>query len=413
MGDRSTVRADIRTRSRVGVIVFASLLLLVVMIVIVGGKTGFFLARSSYFALFPNSQGLMGGNQVRLAGVTVGAVQEVEVPKQPGQDLTVRFDIERRYRHLVRTDSRVEIKTIGLLGDKYLEITPGSPEKPLLEPGSEMAAIRGSELDKILAGSGDLVDNVTAVAKSLKTILGRVEKGEGFVGELTSATPQGKELSKSLRQTIASTNALLEDARQGKGLVGRLVSDGALADRVTADLESATASLRKILGAVENGAGRGEGLVPALLGDPEGKQKFFAMVESLRAAADGLAGFSKELSSGSGLLPKLVHDGEFARELTRDLGRISGSLANVAEKLDRGDGTAGKLVNDPSVYEAIDDILVGVDESKPLRWLVRNRQRSGIQVRYETEKAKADAAAAAPSATPAKPSPAPTPEPRE
>ena len=75
------MRADSRTRSRVGVIVFASLLLFVVMIVIVGGKTGFFLARSSYFARFPNSQGLMGGNQVRLAGVTVGAVQDVEVPK--------------------------------------------------------------------------------------------------------------------------------------------------------------------------------------------------------------------------------------------------------------------------------------------------------------------------------------------
>jgi phospholipid/cholesterol/gamma-HCH transport system substrate-binding protein len=401
------VRADIRTRSRVGVIVFSSLLLFVVTVVVVGGKTGFFLARSSYFALFPNSQGLTGGNQVRLAGVTVGAVQDVEVPKQPGQDLTVRFDIERRYRHLVRTDSRVEIKTIGLLGDKYLEISPGSPDKPTLEPGSEIAAIRGSELDKILAGSGDLVDNVTAVAKSLKTILGRVEKGEGFVGELTSATPQGKELSRSLRQTIASTNALLEDVRAGKGLVGRLVGDGRLADRVSADLEASAASLRRILGAVEKGAADGEGLVPALLGDPEGKKKFFAMVESLRAAADGLAGFSKELSTGGGLLPKLVHDDAFARDLTRDLSRIASSLANVAEKLDRGEGTAGRLVNDPSVYEAIDDILVGIDESKPLRWLVRNRQRSGIEARYEAEKANA----AAPS--PASLGPAPTPEPRE
>ena len=65
------MRADIRTRSRVGVIVFAALLLFVVMVVVVGGKTGFFLARASYFARFPNSQGLSGGNQVRLAGVTV------------------------------------------------------------------------------------------------------------------------------------------------------------------------------------------------------------------------------------------------------------------------------------------------------------------------------------------------------
>lgn len=401
------MRADSRTRSRVGVIVFASLLLFVVMVVVVGGKTGFFLARSSYFARFPNSQGLMGGNQVRLAGVTVGAVQEVEVPKQPGQDLTVAFDIERRYRHLVRTDSRVEIKTIGLLGDKYLEVTPGSPDQPILEPGTEISAIRGSELDKILAGSGDLVDNVTAVAKSLKTILGRVEKGEGFVGEITSATPEGEELSRSLRRTIASTNALVEDVRGGRGLLGRLVADEKLAEGVTTQLEASLASLRKILGTIEKGAGEGEGLVPALLGDPEGKRKFFAMVESLQAAADGLAGFSRDLATGGGLLPKLVRDEGFARDLMEDLSRISASLASVAEKLDRGDGTAGRLVNDPSVYEAIDDILVGIDESKPLRWLVRNRQRSGIETRYEAERAKEEAA------SPADLGPAPTPEPRE
>jgi hypothetical protein len=135
------------------------------------------------------------------------------------------------------------------------------------------------------------------------------------------------------------------------------------------------------------------------------------MVESLRAAADGLAGFSKELSTGGGLLPKLVHDDAFARDLTRDLSRIASSLANVAEKLDRGEGTAGRLVNDPSVYEAIDDILVGIDESKPLRWLVRNRQRSGIEVRYEAEQAKAGASAGGPPS--ASRTPAPTPEPRE
>lgn len=401
------MRADSRTRSRVGVIVFAALLLFVVMVVVVGGKTGFFLARSSYFVRFPNSQGLMGGNQVRLAGVTVGTVQDVEVPKQPGQDLNIRFDIERRYRHLVRTDSRVEIKTIGLLGDKYLEVTPGSPDKPLAEPGTEIAAIRGSELEKILAGSGDLVDNVGAVAKSLKTILARVEKGEGFVGELTSATPEGDQLSRSLRQTIDSTNALVADVRGGQGLLGRLVSDEKLADGVTAELQSSVTSLRKILGAVEKGTGEGDGLVPALLGDPEGKRKFFAMVDSLQATADGLSGFSKDLSAGRGLLPKLVRDEAFAKELTKDLSRISGSLARVAEKLDRGDGTAGKLVNDPALHDALEDILVGVNESKLLRWLVRNRQRSGIQARYEAEKARV------PDPSPHALGPAPTPEPRE
>src|SRR5262245_31089741 len=124
------VKADARTRSRVGIIVFAALVLFAGIIMVIGGKTGFFVARTSYYAHFPNSQGIVEGNQVRLAGVTVGAVRRIDVPKQPGQDLTIHFDVEKRYQHLVRIDSRVEIKTIGLLGDKYLELSPGSPDKP-------------------------------------------------------------------------------------------------------------------------------------------------------------------------------------------------------------------------------------------------------------------------------------------
>ena len=157
------MKADSRTKSRVGVIVFATLILFAVAIFVIGGKAGFFIARTSYFARVPNSQGVVGGNQVRLAGVTVGSVRAIDIPRQPGQDLTIHFDIERKYQHLVKADSRVEIKTIGLLGDKYLEVSPGSADQPDLSPDSEIQVYRGAELEKILAGSGDLVDNVVAI----------------------------------------------------------------------------------------------------------------------------------------------------------------------------------------------------------------------------------------------------------
>ena len=387
------VRADIRTKTRVGVILFASFILLAGALLFIGGTKGFFVRRTSYFARFPNSQGLLPGNQVRLAGVVVGAVRDIEVPRAPGQDLTLQFDIERKYQHLVKTDSRAEIKTIGLLGDKYLEVTPGSPDKPDLQPDHEIIAFRGAELDKILAGSGDLVDNVVAISKSLKNILGRTEKGEGFLGEITSETKNGADLSKSLRQTLDNLNGLVVDVRQGRGLVGRLLHDEKTADSVLVELRGATASLNRILATVEKGTATGEGLVPALLSDPEGKKKFFAMVDSLKTTADGLASFSKDLSGGSGLLPKLVKDEAFAKDFTEDLKRLSSHLANVAAKLDSTDGTAGRLIADPAVADAINDILVGINESKTLRWLVRDRQKAGIQKRYED-------AQAAPAATP-------------
>jgi phospholipid/cholesterol/gamma-HCH transport system substrate-binding protein len=388
------VRADIRTKTRVGVILFASFILLAGGLLFIGGTKGFFLRRTSYFARFPNSQGLLQGNQVRLAGVVVGAVRDIEVPRAPGQDLTVHFDIERKYQHLVKTDSRAEIKTIGLLGDKYLEVTPGSPDKPDLEPDHEIIAFRGAELEKILAGSGDLVDNVVAISKSLKNILGRTERGEGFLGELTSESKAGAELSKSLRQTLDSLNGLITDIRQGRGLIGRLLHDEKAADEVLSELRGASASLNRILATVERGTETGQGLVPALLSDPEGKKKFFAMVDSLKETADGLAAFSKDLSSGKGLVPKLLKDESFSREFTGDLKKISSHLANVAAKLDSTEGTAGRLIADPSVAEAINDVLVGINESKTLRWLIRDRQKAGIQKRYED-------AQKAPAATPA------------
>ena len=377
------MRADVKTKTRVGVILFAAFVLLAGAVLFIGGTKGFFVRRTSYFARFQNSQGMVGGNQVRLAGVIVGAVRDIEVPRVPGQDLTIHFDIEKKYQHLVKTDSRAEIKTIGLLGDKYLEVTPGSSDKPDLEPDHEIMSFRGAELEKILAGSGDLVDNVVAISKSLKNILGRTEKGEGFLGEITSESENGQALSRSLRQTLESMNGLMKDVRQGKGLVGRLLNDEKAAEGVLGELASASASLNRILGNVEKGVATGEGLVPALLSDPEAKKKFFAMVGSLQATAEGLASFSNDLKSGKGLLGQLVSNGNFSKEFLADLKKLSSHLANVAAKLDSTQGTAGKLIADPAVADAMNDILVGLNESKPLRWLVRDRQKSGIQKRYE------------------------------
>jgi len=391
----------------VGIIIFAALILFAGFLMVIGGKMGFFLARTTYFTRFPNSQGITEGNQVRLTGVTVGAVRKVEVPRQPGQDLTITFDIEKRYQHLVKTDSRVEIKTIGLLGDKYLEVTPGSPDKPDLQPGQEIMAFRGAELDKILAGSGDLVDNVVAITKSLKNILGRTEKGEGFLGEITSESPAGKELSKSLRQTLDSANQLLVEIREGKGLLGRLIKDEGLADRVAGELDSSMASIKKILGTLESGTETGKGLLPALLNDPVGRKKFFDMVDSLKATADGLAGFSRDLDAGKGALPRLVRDEKFGQEFLGDLKSLSSHLSNVAKKLDSTDGTAGKLIADPAVYDALNDIIVGIDQSKLLKWLIRNRQKSGIKKRYEETRSREGESSAAPES---EPTPVPTPK---
>ncbi len=97
-----------------------------------------------------------------------------------------------------------------------------------------------------------------------------------------------------------------------------------------------------------------------------------------------------------GLLNTLLSDEEYGRQVSGDLQQLISNLNRLTEKLERGDGTLGALISDPGVYEAVNDILVGINESKLLRWLIRNRQKKGIEKRYEEAQAVPEAAPAAP-----------------
>ncbi len=57
----------------------------------------------------------------------------------------------------------------------------------------------------------------------------------------------------------------------------------------------------------------------------------------------------------------------------------------MAEKLDHGTGSAAQLINDPALYQAMKDIVTGIDESAILRRLIRNRQKKGVEVRLEEQ----------------------------
>jgi hypothetical protein len=77
-------------------------------------------------------------------------------------------------------------------------------------------------------------------------------------------------------------------------------------------------------------------------------------------------------------------------------------LNEIVTKVNTGEGVAGKLINDPSLYESINDVLIGINESRLLRWLIRNRQQAGIDRRY-------DEAQKTPTAPPPVPPPPPPP----
>jgi len=409
-------KSHVSRRFRVGLVVLVALAFFMLSIFMVGRRANLFKKKLPFETHFETAAGLVSGNPVRLNGVTIGNVLEVNLSPDPAdQSVRVVYEVDRKIIPRLRTGTRASIKTIGLLGDKYVDLAGGTAREPQIPVGGEIAPAPGAGLEKLLEGGGDVLTDLSAIARSLKNILGRTEAGKGFLGALTSESAEGSQLGNNLNTTLASLNSILRKVDSGKGLAGKILSDEKYGRETGDSLRAAVVSLRNVFGKIEQGMRTNSGAIPALLSDPAGKDKVYKLLENLSTAAVSLAAVTREIEKGDGTIAKLIRDEQFARELTQNLRSFTRRLESIGRKLDEGKGSAGKLINDPALFDAANDIIVGIEESKILRWLIRNRQKSGIKKRYEGAQADAAPADAAPEedeAPTAPPPPTATPPPR-
>jgi len=373
---------------RIGALVAGSLLLLMVFLFFIGSEQKLFARKIEYQVRFESVSGLAEGNPVKLSGVTIGVVKDIRLPQDPSQrSVVIGLSVDKKFSERIRRDSRARLKKLGLLtGDSFVEISPGLPNQPVLVEGSLIPSQKQTNVDSLITSGEDLVDNFVQISYSLKNILNRVDRGEGLIGELTSKPQNKQRLTDTLLVTLNKTNGILGRVESGRGLVGKLVFDDAYSEQLTTSLSSSLNSLQLVMTNLRSSFDSGEGIVPALLSDPVGKKKVMELVENLRVTSENLTTFSQGLKTGDGLVPRLVNDKKFADETLKEFNLLVKQLSEVARKLNEGEGTAGKLIADPAVYESINDILIGINESKMLRWLVRNRQEKGIETRFEDEK---------------------------
>jgi phospholipid/cholesterol/gamma-HCH transport system substrate-binding protein len=404
---------------RVGLVILAALAVLAAGIFLIGNKNNLFSRKNHYYTEFQSVSGLKPGSPVQIDGVDVGTIEKVLLPQNPRHPLIqVWVKIDRAYAERLRgplpparpgkaPPSQARIQSLGLLGDKFIEINSGPPEYPVIPADGEIPAAQPTNVDALLASGEDVMGNLVEISHSLSRILGRMDRGEGLLGELTTDTPAGRRMRDSLVATSESLQRAAAKLESGQGPLPRLLNDRAMADRLATSLDR----LEGLLAQAQNGPG----LLPGLLNDAAARARFDDALASLDKVARDLQAFTAELDKNGGLLPRLVNDEEYGRQVSEEVRRIVERLGEVADKLARGQGTAAKLIDDPQVYDAVKDILVGVNESRLLRWLIRNRQKAGIEKRYEeTRRAVAGAPPAEgeekPPATP--PSP-PPPPPRE
>jgi phospholipid/cholesterol/gamma-HCH transport system substrate-binding protein len=314
--------------TRVGVLVLASLVIAGVAIFLLGGQQHLWQRKVDFTLHFARTNGLQTGAPVSLSGLPIGSVDWLHFASEPdATDIVVGVEVDAKVAPRIRTDTRATIRTLGLLGDKYIELVPGGdPNADAIPAGGRINTVDPTDYEALVGKSGgDIVSNVVEVTAALKDVLGTIQRGEGLLGAMlhnrefgdqTLASLQGT--LKNIRETTNTLDHLIKKVDQGDGLVGRLLNDKQLAG----SLERSLKSLERVTNRVER---------------------------------------------GQGLAMRLVDDRAYGDRVLAKLDQASEDLASVAHKLDEGHGTLGKLINEPTLHDETQALVREVRSS----WMVR------------------------------------------
>jgi phospholipid/cholesterol/gamma-HCH transport system substrate-binding protein len=343
-----TKRAIAWAELKVGVLIITALVILSAIIILVLGVESPFAPRYTIYTYLPNIGGLRPDTPVMLEGVTIGEVKEFEFA-EIGKGVRITMRIQKKFQDRIRTDSIAKLQSLGLLGDKYIEITQGTLNGRVLKEGEAITGAPPLDLDQMIAKATHSFDNFSETVDNIKVLTQGLRQGEGTVGKLL----RDEQVYKNLNETLLRFHS-------GKGTIAQLLNNDALYK----DLDGAVSNLRTVLARVE----KGQGGVGKLLSDPQ-------VEKSVENSVKKLEEILARMNKGEGSLGKLSVD----PALYNNLNKIAANLAPLSEKMQKGEGTIGQLFYDKQLYDNSNKL---VSELVMLVHDIREDPKKYLRVRF-------------------------------
>jgi phospholipid/cholesterol/gamma-HCH transport system substrate-binding protein len=256
-------------------------------------------------AKFDNVAGLEVKSAVQVAGVKVGEVESIGL-----EDSQALVTIRLLPKVTLYQGAKASVRASGLLGEKYLEILPGDPEKGTLPEGAVIPQQPGSaDIDRLITQLNGIAGDIRAVSTTLREVLG----GDQARTDLSEIVANTRDFTRNLNtkgtQIMDRLNAIFAKIDTGEGTVGKLVNDPALYDQ-------------------------------------------------LQSTLDDVKGLMADIKSGDGTIGKLMSD----PSLYDRLNNAAAEVEEVTRKINAGEGTIGKLVNDDTTVKSINQAAESIGE---------------------------------------------------
>ena len=298
---------------KVGVLILVALAILAAAIVKLGQAGNLFGKRYHLVAYVGSANGLRVGGQVTVAGQVAGSIKDIKF-LPPSADTTrnlkLTFEVDRKLMEQVRQDSRAKIQTSGLLGDKLVDISVGTPRYRALREGDTLTLIPSIDYEAVVQQASGAIAEVVRLTRDLSKVTSGINRGEGTLGQLIT----NRQLYDQLNATLLRTSSLMARLENPRGTVGRLLDDPSLYYSLNRMIAGADTVLAQI--------NSGGGSVGKLLRD----DSLYVHLNSVVARADSLV---RTMSSGKGTMNKLFTDQQLYDQLVKTVTELNNVLVEV------------------------------------------------------------------------------------
>lgn len=210
-------------------------------ILLLGSNDPLFTRMSTYRLKLPTADGLIPGAKVLLAGLHVGTVQDVIFDPET-RDITVKLGVQAKYSEYLRTDSAAEVATQGMLGDRYVQLTPGTQAQPKLPGDGLIPQKPGRDLNQFIDKGDKLLFTLTQIATGVNSVVRTFEANgrsetlfQGMAVSAKNLAMASEKLNKEvedlqLKKISRAVQGILDKVNNGTGTLGALVNDPELYD---------------------------------------------------------------------------------------------------------------------------------------------------------------------------------------
>lgn len=249
-------------------------------------------AQRAWF-LVPSAGGLVKGSGVKAAGIPVGVIKDIRL-----QDGMARVEITVKGELPLYSSAGVQIKSQGILGDRHVEVYPGSPtDPPLAENGQILNVSDKGNLDNLVSQVGEITGSLKSVAEALN-------------------------------------ESVTEDGTR-KHILGRIVSN---IEKITNDLAGLTNENRDQIGDIVDQVDRiTKSLDEMLNSDKEGgfRKTFDKSLSRIDKSLKNIEEITTKINEGEGTLGKLISDETVAENVSEAIEGLSGMVGS-ANRLQAG-----------------------------------------------------------------------------